>query len=256
MNLITNASEALGEDAGVIVVRTGVLDCDESYLKQTYLAEDLSPGSYIFLEVKDTGGGMDPETRERIFDPFFSTKFVGRGLGLAATLGIVRGHRGALEVDSTPRVGTTFRVLFPASDRPLPALATPAPAPLPRAGDATILVVDDEALVLNVARQVLERAGYRVLTAADGREGLEMFERHAQDISLVLLDLTMPKMNGDEAVREMRLIKRDVRVLLTSGYNEREATGEIEAPHLAGYIQKPYVAAALLSKVREAMEVG
>ncbi len=255
MNLITNASEALGEDPGTITLRTGVMECDQRYLKQTYLAEELAAGSYVFLEVADTGSGMDQDTRERIFDPFFSTKFVGRGLGLAATLGIVRGHRGALEVDSTPRRGTVFRVLFPASDQPSPTLAAPEPGGLTASGDGTILVVDDEALVLNVARRVLERAGYRVLTAADGREGLEVFERHARDISLVLLDLTMPRMSGDQAVREMRRVKRDVRVLLTSGYNEREATGEIAGPHLAGYIQKPYVAAALLNKVREVMEV-
>ena len=255
MNLITNASEALGEDSGTITLRTGVMECDESYLRQTYLAEDLSAGTYVFLEVADTGSGMDRETRERIFDPFFSTKFVGRGLGLAATLGIVRGHRGALEVDSTPKRGTVFRVLFPASEKPSPTRLATAPGDLPAAADGTILVVDDEDLVLNVARRVLERAGYRVLTAGDGREGLEVFERHARDISLVLLDLTMPRMSGDEAVREMRQIKRDVRVLLTSGYNEREATGEIAGPHLAGYIQKPYVATALLDKVREVMEV-
>ncbi len=256
MNLITNASEALGEDSGRITLRTGVMECDERYLKRTYLAADLAAGTYVFLEVSDTGSGMAPEIRERIFDPFFSTKFVGRGLGLAATLGIVRGHQGALEVESTPSEGTVFRVLFPASDRPRPALA-PATATeeLSVDGDGTILVVDDEDLVLNVARRVLERAGYRVLTAGDGRKGLEVFERHARDISLVLLDLTMPRMSGDQAVHEMRLIKRDVRVLLTSGYNEREATGDIDAPHLAGYIQKPYVAAALLRKVREVMEV-
>ncbi len=254
MNLITNASEALGEDSGTITLRTGVMECDESYLKQTYLAEELSAGTYVFLEVADTGSGMDRETRERIFDPFFSTKFVGRGLGLAATLGIVCGHHGALEVDSTPKQGTVFRVLFPASEKPTPTHAA-APGKLSINGDGTILVVDDEAMVRSVARRVLERAGYRVLTAGDGREGLEVFERHARDISLVLLDLTMPRMSGDEAVREMRRVKRDVRVLLTSGYNEREATGEITGPHLAGYIQKPYVAAALLDKVREVMEV-
>ncbi len=255
MNLMTNASEALDDEPGVITLRTGVMECDESYLKQTYLAEELAAGSYVFLEVTDTGSGMDPETRERIFDPFFSTKFVGRGLGLAATLGIVRGHSGALEVDSMPDEGTTFRVLFPASDLPSPTAPARTPDQLPTNGDATILVVDDEDLVRSVARRVLERAGYRVLTAGDGQEGLEVFERHAEDIALVLLDLTMPRMNGDETMREMRRVKHDVRVLLSSGYNEHEATEEITAPELAGYIQKPYVAAALLSKVREAMEV-
>ena len=255
MNLITNASEALGDDSGTITLRTGVMECDRNYLKQTYLAEDLDAGTYVFLEVRDTGSGMDPETRERIFDPFFSTKFVGRGLGLAATLGIVRGHRGALEVESTPSEGTVFRVLFPASDRLGRRRAATAPEHRPASGDGTILVVDDEAMVRGVARRVLEHAGYRVLTAGDGREGIEVFERHARDISLVLLDLTMPRMSGDETVRELRRVKRDVRVLLSSGYNEREATGEITGPHLAGFIQKPYVAAALLNKIREVIDV-
>ncbi len=253
MNLITNASEALGEDNGTITLRTGVMKCDEAYLRQTYLAEDLDAGAYVFLEISDTGGGMDPVTRERIFDPFFSTKFVGRGLGLAATLGIVRGHQGALEVDSTPGEGTVFRVLFPASEG-VAAASENRPASVASAnGDGAILGVDDEQMVLTIARRVLERAGYRVLTAEDGQEGLEVFERHAPEISLVLLDLTMPQLSGGEAVREMRRVKRDVRILLSSGYNEPEATGEIAGPHLAGFIQKPYAATALLRKVREVM---
>ncbi len=254
MNLITNASEALGEENGTITLRTGVMECDRAYLKETYLAEDLAAGTYVFLEVSDTGGGMDRETRERIFDPFFSTKFVGRGLGLAATLGIVRGHQGALEVDSTPGEGTVFRVLFPVSDANLPATSSAATSDAATNGDGTILVVDDEQIVLKIARRVLERAGYRVLTAEDGRQGLEVFRQHAPEISLVLLDLTMPQMSGDEAVRAMRSVKRDVRVLLSSGYNEPEATGDIAGPRLAGFIQKPYAAAALLQKVREVIE--
>ncbi len=252
MNLITNASEALGEDTGTITVRTGVCECDRAYLRQTYLAEDLVAGTYVFLEVSDTGSGMDRETRERIFDPFFSTKFVGRGLGLAATLGIVRGHHGALEVESTPNEGTMFRVLFPASSQPSPTIT--AAAKSPARDDGTILVVDDETLVRGVARRVLEQAGFRVLTAADGKEGLEVFKRRGRDISLVLLDLTMPRMGGDETLHELRRVKRDVRVLLSSGFNEREATGDIAGPPLAGFIQKPYVAAALVDKVREVLD--
>ena len=254
MNLITNASEALGDDSGTIAIRTGVKQCDAAYLAQTYLAEQLEPGPYVFLEVRDSGSGMDRETRERIFDPFFSTKFAGRGLGLAATLGIVRGHQGALEVESAPGQGTVFRVLFPASEKPAAATAAESDAGAEAAPDAgTILVVDDEVMVLTIARQVLERAGYRVLTANDGEEGLEIFQRRAKDISLVLLDATMPRMDGDETFRRMRDVKGDLRVLLTSGYNEKEATRELAGPGLAGFIQKPYAPAALLSKVREVM---
>ncbi len=256
MNLITNASEALNEHSGTITVRTGVMDCDEEYLTQTYLAEQLAAGTYVYLEVRDTGAGMDSETRERIFDPFFSTKFAGRGLGLAATLGIVRGHRGALVVESESGKGTVFRVLFPASEKPLlePVAETATANQQKAASDGTILVVDDEEMVVTIARRVLELAGYDVLTAADGEEGYEVFQRHAPDISLVLLDVTMPRMDGDETFRKMRELRGDVRVLLTSGYNEREATHQLAGRGLAGFIQKPYAPAALLQKVREVMD--
>ncbi|MEM7584833.1 MAG: transporter substrate-binding domain-containing protein [Acidobacteriota bacterium] len=255
MNLITNASEALDDQSGTITVRTGVMDCDAEYLAQTYLAEPSAvPGRYVFREVRDTGTGMDEATRERIFDPFFSTKFAGRGLGLAATLGIVRGHRGALEVESTPGEGTVFRVLLPASEKPLLAQINETATPDAPLADGTILVVDDEEMVQTIARRVLERAGYKVLTAGDGEEGYEVFRRHAQEISLVLLDVTMPRMDGDEAYRRMRSFRSDLRVLLTSGYNEHEATQQLAGRGLAGFIQKPYAPAALLRKVREALE--
>ena len=255
MNLITNASEALGDKGGTISLRTDKMECDRAYLEQTYLAEKLEPGTYVFLEVRDTGDGMNDATRERIFDPFFSTKFTGRGLGLAATLGIVRGHQGALEVESKTGEGTVFRVLFPASGGPLTIpTADTTVAPEGPQSDGTILVVDDEIMVLNIARRVLERAGYEVLTAGDGQEGYEMFCRHSQDISLVLLDVTMPRMDGDETFRKMRRVKDDLRVLLTSGYNEQEATHDLKGPGLAGFIQKPYAPADLLRKVREVMD--
>ncbi|MEM7350484.1 MAG: transporter substrate-binding domain-containing protein [Acidobacteriota bacterium] len=254
MNLITNASEALQDTSGTITLRTGVKACDAEYLEQTYLAEQLEPGTYVFLEVRDTGCGMDAATRERIFDPFFSTKFAGRGLGLAATLGIVRGHQGALEVESEAGEGTTFRVLFPASDKPISDTAPDVAPVLEMPGAAgTILVVDDEVMVLTIARRVLERSGYRVLTAQDGEEGFDIFRRHSDDISLVLLDVTMPRMDGDETFRRMRRLRSDLRVLLTSGYNEREATNRLSEPGPAGFIQKPYAPAALLRKVREVM---
>ena len=255
MNLITNASEALGEASGSIRVRTGVMECTEAYLEGTYLAEKPDAGTYVFLQVSDTGDGMEPEILERIFDPFFSTKFTGRGLGLAATLGIVRGHRGALEVESEPGKGTVFRVLFPAGGEPP---AEPASEVVGRSDarrrNGTILVVDDEQMIRTIARRVLLKAGYRVLTADDGREGLEIFRRHVGDISLVLLDLTMPRMDGGETLRKMRHLKDDVKVILTSGYNEEDAIGDLTGRDLAGFIQKPYAPTELLHKVREAME--
>ncbi len=252
MNLITNASDALGEETGSITVTTGVRQCDEAYLRQTYLAQDLRVGLYVYLEVADTGCGMDSETRERMFDPFFSTKFTGRGLGLAATLGIVRGHRGALEVETFPGEGTVFRVLFPCGDKALPQAGTESTQrSLSPRGDGTVLVVDDEQMVLNIARRVLERAGYRVITARDGEQGWELFRSHLEEISVVLLDVTMPRMNGEETFHRMRQLKQDIPVILSSGYDEQEATGRFTSRSLAGFLQKPYTPTALLEKIRQ-----
>ena len=207
MNLITNASDAIGEKSGVIVLRTGVMHADEKYLATTFVfAENLAAGYYVYLEVSDTGCGMDAATLEKIFDPFFTTKFTGRGLGLAAVLGIVRGHKGTIKIYSEPKRGTTFKVLFPGSrlaERP-PELGTTITG---WRSSGTILVVDDEETVRAVARKLLEKIGYRVLLAADGRAGLDLFRQQTQEIDVVLLDLTMPHMNGEETYREMRLLR-------------------------------------------------
>ncbi|GAG07392.1 unnamed protein product, partial [marine sediment metagenome] len=172
MNLITNASEAIGDDQGVISISTGVLECDRKYLSETYLDEQLPEGAYAYFEVADTGCGMDAKTLGKIFDPFFTTKFTGRGLGLAAVLGIMRGHNGALKVHSEPGKGTTFRVLFPCLDRPPEPSEKEAARTDPWRGSGTILLVDDEQPVRAVAKRMLERAGFTVLTAANGREAL------------------------------------------------------------------------------------
>jgi len=254
MNLITNASDALGEGEGTIVVTTGLMDCDPAYLRTTYLPENLAEGRYVFFEVHDTGCGMSAETQARMFDPFFTTKFTGQGLGLAATLGIVRGHRGALRVTSKLGEGTRFRVLFP-SPKALAAKPRELPAeksPVSLRGEGTVLVVDDESMVLTVAERVLQRAGYRVLTASDGDEGVDVFREHADEVSVVLLDMTMRRLDGDEAFRRMRRIRPEVRVILTSGYTEREATRRFADLGLAGFIQKPYPPSALLERIRQA----
>jgi two-component system cell cycle sensor histidine kinase/response regulator CckA len=249
MNLITNASEALGENGGLITLRTGVTEVTETDRAAHYLEYDLTPGSYVFLEVSDTGCGMDAETRARIFDPFFTTKFTGRGLGLAAVLGIVRGHRGAITVDSTPRRGTTFRVLFPVA-RVKPDLDSPPQSQVQRHGENhLVLVVDDEEIVRSLAQAALERAGFEVLAAVDGQSAIDLFrERHAE-IDAVVLDLTMPRLGGAEVFQEIRSIDPEARVILTSGYNEQDATRRFQPSELAGYIQKPYRAVALVEKV-------
>jgi two-component system cell cycle sensor histidine kinase/response regulator CckA len=253
MNLITNASEALGGRSGVISVSTGAMECNRDYLRETYLDEDLPDGVYVYLEVTDTGCGMDEETRQKIFDPFYTTKFTGRGLGLAAVLGIMRGHQGALKVQSEPGRGTTFRILLPAlaegraERREQPALASGSR----RTG--TILLVDDEETVRAVGRRFLERAGFNVLTGSDGPQALELFRRHADDIVCVVLDLTMPHMDGEEAFRELSAVRADVRVIMSSGYNEQEVAQRFAGAGLAGFIQKPYRGSELLAKVDEAL---
>ncbi len=254
MNLITNASEALGDASGVISVTTGVMDCDRAYLSESYLDDSLPDGRYVYLEVADTGAGMDAATRQKIFDPFFTTKFTGRGLGLAAVLGIVRGHRGAIKVYSEPGRGTTFKVLLPAAawtaeDRCRTVAASAPPSP-----GGIILLVDDDPSIRQVGAQMLQRLGFTVLIASHGREGVEVFRARQGDISCVILDLTMPEMGGEEAFRELRRIQRDVRVILSSGYNEQEVIQQFAGKGLAGFVQKPYTLANLRQVLHQVLQ--
>jgi two-component system, cell cycle sensor histidine kinase and response regulator CckA len=241
MNLITNASDALGDDMGVISIATGMMEADHDYLAQTYLDDSLEGGVYVYIEVSDTGCGMDEATKARIFDPFFTTKFVGRGLGLAATLGIVRGHHGAIKVYSEPGAGSTFKVLLPASQHTAP-MASVETDGAPWKGAGSILVVDDEPVVRDVATHVLTPLGFRVLTAVDGQEGVEMFDQHRDEIVLVLLDMTMPRLSGEQVYEKIRQMRADTPVLLSSGYNEQETVRRFTGQGLAGFIQKPYQA--------------
>jgi CheY-like chemotaxis protein len=253
MNLITNASDALEERAGVISISTGTTRVDRDYLAGAQVGADCPEGRYAFLEVADTGVGMSPETVSRIFEPFFTTKFTGRGLGLAATLGIVRGHRGALKVYSEPGQGSTFKLLLPvaeASPEP-PVISAASLGPAVRAG--TLLVVDDEPAIRAVARRILESASFGVLEAVDGREAVRMIREHGPRIHLILLDLTMPELSGEEAFREIRKLDGEVAVLLSSGYNEQETVVRFAGKGLTGFIQKPYSAQELLAAVRRAL---
>jgi len=248
MNLVLNAAEAIGSHDGLISVRTGVEDVDKRYSHLHPEAAELRPGRYVFLEVRDTGCGMDEATRAKIFDPFFSTKFTGRGLGLAAVSGILRGHHGAIVVTSAPGKGTTFTVLFPAGASAPRSKTAPGDAALRGAG--VILVVDDEPLVRQMAKTALERHGYTVLVAESGPVAIDVFRRYPGQISLVVLDLSMPQMSGEETLPELNKIRPGVKVVVSSGYSETEAMSMFQGQRVAGFIQKPYNSKGLAEKVK------
>jgi len=251
LNLITNASDSIGDERGVIDVRTGVEECDAAYLADSYFEVDLPAGEYVFFEVSDSGCGMDAETQAKVFDPFFSTKAMGRGLGLAAVLGIVRGHGGALKLFSEAGKGTTIKVLFPTTSD-APAVVEQGEKPHDDwSGEGLVLLVDDEETVRTVAQQILERAGFEVVTAKDGIDALEVFEQHKGAVKAVLLDITMPRMGGEDTLLELRRRDEKVPVILSSGYNQQDATNRFVSQGAAGFIQKPYRVRALLDMLRE-----
>jgi PAS domain S-box-containing protein len=253
MNLVINAAEAIPEGRqGIVLVTTSAQDAGAEILQHTFGSDELTPGPYVAINVHDNGIGMDEATVQRIFDPFFTTKFTGRGLGLAAALGIVRGHRGGLKVFSAPGQGTTFKVFLPGS-----FTAAQAENVAPEAavgGSGTVLVVDDEPIVRKIAAASLERYGYEVFTAANGQEGVARFAELHGVLSIVVLDMTMPVMDGEEAFRRMRKIDSNVPVVLSSGFNELDAIRRFTGKGLSGFIQKPYTAAALAEKIRAVLQ--
>jgi PAS domain S-box-containing protein len=254
MNLVTNAAEAIGDESGTIRLATGVIDVDDIYLADNLTGEELLPGAYVFLDVSDTGSGMDEDARAKLFDPFFTTKTTGRGLGMAAVLGIVRGHHGMISVYSEPGTGSRFRVLLPVSTG-LVEVARPPVRPEDESwrGGGTILVADDEDNVRRIAGKMLERLGFSVLTAADGASAVAVFEDHADDVALVLLDMTMPNMGGQETFARIQQARAGAKVILCSGYTEQDATSQFAGKGLAGFLQKPFTLQQLREKVRAAM---
>ncbi|HET7540652.1 MAG TPA: response regulator [Polyangiaceae bacterium] len=251
MNLVLNGAEAIGERSGTVRVSTGVQKIDDFSVRGLFASEPVRAGAYVFLEVQDSGCGMDDATKERIFDPFFTTKFTGRGLGLAAVLGIVRGHQGAIDVHSSLGRGTTFKVFFPASDAP--ALRSAAEE-IPFRGRGLALVIDDDQGVREAASRLLELFGFRVLAAVNGRHGVELFQEHGREVAIVLLDMTMPEMNGEETFRELRRIRAEVPVILSSGYTELEAMRRFGEKGLAGFLQKPFTPKELGKKLALALK--
>ena len=241
MNLITNAAESMGDRPGRVVMAIEQRFIEEQEL-DTFEHRGIKPGNFLVLSVKDTGSGMSEETRRRVFDPFFTTKFKGRGLGMAAVLGIVRGHNGAIRIDSQEGVGTEALVLLPARE---------ASSIAPVAGErGTVLVVDDDHGVLAIARRVLSTHGYRVLTAVNGAEGVACFQQNQAEVRCVLMDMTMPQMNGLDALQRIRKLSASVPVLLSSGYG---ASAAVHSSEFTGMLMKPYSFDELLSAVEGAL---
>jgi len=246
VSLVTNASEAVGNRDGVIALTTGTMECSAEYLADSYFSGRTTPGPYVYLEVSDTGCGIEKEDMQHIFDPFFTTKFVGRGLGLSAVMGIVRAHEGTLRVDSKQGEGTTFRVLFPAVPPAQKSVQPPA-EPAEWRGEGTVLLVDDEELVRALCEELLQRMGLEVLTAEDGRRAVDLYRVRQAEIDVVLLDLTMPRMNGEEAYGELRKINPAVPVILASGYGRSDVVARFKGKDLVGCLQKPYTPEKLRS---------
>ncbi len=252
MNLIINAGEAINHSNGIISITTGTQDVSADYLAGSQLSTELVPGEYVFVEVSDNGMGMPEEVLERIFDPFFTTKFTGRGLGLAAALGIVRGHKGAIKIYSEQSRGTTFKIFLPTSEAKAKIREGTSEQNDWR-GEGVVLVIDDDQTVRDFVKNVLGRFGYEVITAVDGLDGMAQFSTHQDRIDLVLLDLTMPNMDGKETYSQMRAKRPDVATVLMSGYNEQDATQEFVGKGLAGFLAKPFLVADLMGMVEKAL---
>jgi two-component system, chemotaxis family, CheB/CheR fusion protein len=252
MNLAINAAEAIGSHEGLITVKTQVQEVSERYIRLHPEATALAAGKYVCLDVSDTGCGMDEATRAKIFDPFFSTKFTGRGLGLAAVSGILRGHKAAITVSGAPGKGSCFTVLFPAAEG-----TTGKPAVAARIGAAhgagVVLVVDDEEVVREMAKRTLERHGYTVLLADSGPAAINIFKKDLADISVVILDLSMPQMDGGEALPILRKIRPKVKFLVSSGYSESEAMRLFDGQRVSGFIQKPYTSTGIAEMVKQCL---
>jgi PAS domain S-box-containing protein len=262
MNLITNAAEAIQVPAGRISISTGSHDYSAEELAESVLDVSPKPGRFVYLEVRDNGCGISEEIREKIFDPFFTTKFTGRGLGMSALLGIVKAHFGTLFLDSTPGEGTTIRVALPIATGDSAPAAAPKPvqATAPTDNDntspltGTVLVVDDEKSVLKICATMVRQSGFTVITATDGADAVEIFTRRSNEIDLVLMDLTMPNMDGATAMIELRRIKPDVKIILSSGFNEQELDERLADQKPTGFIRKPYRLQSLSTELQRVMQ--
>lgn len=250
MNLITNGSEAIETGNGTVTLRTDFKFCDARLFQDAILAAPFPAGDYVVLEVTDDGCGMDRETVQKIFDPFFTTKFTGRGLGLAAVLGIVRGHKGAIFVDTQPGRGTRFTLMFPASSTSASVKSLPEQPPA-WTGSGTALLAEDDPDVLELTARMLRKLNFTVIPAHDGVEAVEAYHAHREIVDLVVLDMTMPRMGGEEACRTLRTINPHLPILLYSGFSKEDAMNHFQDFGPSAFLEKPFRPPDLASKIRD-----
>jgi len=239
MNLVINASEACNNEHGSITVSTGIMHVDAIYLQNSLHQNDVSSGDFVYLNVSDNGCGMTKDTKKKIFDPFFTTKFTGRGLGMSAVLGIVHGHQGLIQLDSTPDKGSTFNIALPISTANCVSIDNEPLHQIKPHGSGTVLIIDDEETIREVTSMALSEVGFSIVTAVDGQDGIEVFQQQ-HDIVGIILDMTMPRMNGEACFDALHKIDPNVPVILSSGYSEEDAMARFQSKGLAGFIQKPY----------------
>jgi CheY-like chemotaxis protein len=255
MNLTTNAADAIGDQGGRIGITTRTARCDADFLDGLFLKDQLKPGKYVVLEITDTGCGMAEETMGRIFDPFFTTKRTGHGLGLAAVLGIVRAHHAGLMLESEPGTGSTFTLLFPVRGA-APASAASAADPLTNSLSGAVLLVEDEETVRHATRLILEHIGFDVIVASDGNEGVYAFQMAADNLQAVVLDIEMPGKNGAEVFGELRAIRPDIPILISSGHSQGGVVPELLSRGNAAFIHKPYKMAQLREQIARLVRPG
>jgi CheY-like chemotaxis protein len=242
MNLIINAAEAIGESPGEVKISLAKKSIRGDQQEKDNLGAIIPTGRYVCLEVSDNGCGMDAEIRQRIFEPFYTTKFSGRGLGMSAVLGIIKSHNGALQLFSKPAKGTTFKVYLPtpltesAEDQPQQQISPPTPWK----GNGTVLLIEDEEQVIYIAELMLEELGFTVFKAYNGKEGLERYQQNATSITLVITDIGMPVIDGYALIRELKKLKPELPIIISSGFGDVDITSQIPGGEIAGLINKPY----------------
>jgi len=250
MNFATNAADALSHNPGVITIKTDEFINDDSPLLSNCLDEDPPPGRYVSLAVADTGRGISAEDRPKVFDPFFTTKRKGHGLGLATVMGIIRGHKGALMLESEPGRGSLFTILLPICEDMAAAQAAQADAESWQ-GSGTVILAEDNELVLGASRSLLEHMGFDVVTAHAGNQALEIFKRDPDQAVLVMLDIKMPNLNGIDALYAIRAVRPNVPILMASGYLDEDTLAEIAESGGVSFIHKPYELDTLRARIAQ-----